>query len=109
MFGSTAAMLAAGSGVARVDADLLAAYAVAVVDLRDADKALAVADRYYQGQGGAWCAHPAVRDRRQAMAIIASLSTALGIGATARKRNNAPAAAPKERVDPLAKYRHTNE
>ena len=97
-------MLAAAAGVSDVDTDLLAAYSVAVCELRSADAVLQSAERYYTGPNGAICSHPAIRDRRSAMQVIASLSSSLGIGATARKRNNAKAPT-AEPVDRLARYR----
>lgn len=104
VFRATCAQLLRGGGVALVDADILAAYALAVCDLREADAGLAGAERYYTGPNGAVCIHPGVRDRRQAMDSIARLAAALGIGATARKRNNAAAPASSKRADPLAEF-----
>ena len=105
VFLATSQLLVDGSGVAQVDGDLLAAYSVAVIELREADRALAGAERYYPGPNGAICSHPAIRDRRQSMAAIAHLSGSLGIGATARKRNRAEAAPPPG-ADPLAEYQN---
>ena len=103
VFDAAAGHLAQAGNLAPVDAGLLAAYSVAVCELRATDAVLATEPHYYTGPNGAVCPHPALKDRRAATLSLARLASALGIGATARKRYGDRAPTP-EREDPLAEY-----
>ncbi len=80
------------------DADALAALVVAADDFAEAEEVIRLEGRYQENSRGVTLPHPAVKDRKDALAAIQGAIRALGISPTTRGQVEAPPA--EEEVDP---------